>query len=166
VARLANALDAELVAAEARRAERSANPEEGAVHFLLDFTAVQHVAMPDQAIAERAERPALCPGFKRVVVAPHPELFGLYCVFAAKQERIGSDAPVVTSSMQSAVDFLGLRLPQFAPVESDVTPHASTTISPVQNGRTRNQMDQCSLSNVSASPRGPTINAAGRPLYG
>lgn len=54
---------------------------------------------------------------KRVVVAPHPEIFGLYCLFAAKQQRIGADAPIVVRSMQSALDFLGLRLSQFAPVE-------------------------------------------------
>ena len=91
--------------------------KEGAVHFLLDFTGVKRVSMPDQAIAERAERPPLCPGFKRVVVAPQPEIFGLYCLFAAKQKRLGSDAPIVVRSMQGAVDLLGLRLPAFAPVE-------------------------------------------------
>jgi hypothetical protein len=94
----------------------------GPVHFLLDFTGVQRVCMPDRAIAERAERPPLCPGFKRVIVAPHPEIFGLYCLFAAKQRRMGADPPVVVRSMQSAVDFLGLRLPGFAPVEMPLGP--------------------------------------------
>jgi hypothetical protein len=91
--------------------------ENGPVHFLLDFSGVHRVSMPDRAIAERAERKPLCPGFRRVIVAPHPEIFGLYCLFSAKQERIGADAPVVVRSMQSAVDLLGLRFPAFAPVE-------------------------------------------------
>lgn len=91
--------------------------KEGAVHFLLDFTGVQRVSVPDQVMAERAKRPPLCAGFKRIVVAPQPELFGLYYLFAAKQQRMGADAPVVVRSMQSAVDFLGVRLPAFAPVE-------------------------------------------------
>ena len=89
----------------------------GPVHFILDFTGVQRVSMPDQAIAERAERPPLCPGFKRVIVAPQPEIFGLYCLFAAKQQRTGAEPPVVVRSMRSAVDFLSLGLPGFAPVE-------------------------------------------------
>jgi hypothetical protein len=95
---------------------------EGAVHFLLDFCNVRHVSMPDQAIAERAERPPLCPGFKRVVVAPHPEIFGLYCLFVAKQRRIGADAPIVVRSVQAALDFLGLPMPSFAPVETPAGP--------------------------------------------
>lgn len=94
----------------------------GPVHFLLDFSGVQHVSMPDRAIAERAERPPLCPGFKRVIVAPHPEIFGLYRLFAAKQQHIGVNAPVVMRSMQSAMDFLGLRRPGFAPVEMPFDP--------------------------------------------
>ena len=101
---------------------RSFVAQNGPVHFLLDFSGVQRVSMPDLAITERAERPPLCPGFKRVVVAPHPEIFGLYCLFSAKQKRIGVDAPVVVRSMQSAVDFLGLRLPGFAPVEIPLGP--------------------------------------------
>jgi hypothetical protein len=98
--------------------------QEGAVHFLLDFTGVQRVSMPDQAIAERAQRPPLCAGFKRVVVAPHPEIFLLSCLFAAKQQHIGADAPIVVRSVQSALDFLGLRLPGFAPVEMPPGPKA------------------------------------------
>ena len=94
----------------------------GPVHFLLDFSGVQRVSIPDRAIAERGDRPPLCPGFKRVIVAPHPEIFGLYCLFSAKQQRMGVDAPVVLRSMQSAVDFLGLRLPGFAPVEIPLGP--------------------------------------------
>jgi hypothetical protein len=98
--------------------------QKGAVHFLLDFTGVQRVSMPDQAIAERAQRPPLCAGFKRVVVAPHPQIFVLFCLFAAKQRRIGADAPIVVRSVQSALDFLGLRLPGFAPVEMPPGPKA------------------------------------------
>jgi len=94
----------------------------GPVHFLLDFSGVQRVSMPARAIAERAERPPLCPGFKRVIVAPQPEIFGLYCLFAAKQQHIGVNAPVVMRSMQSAVDFMGLRRPQFLPVQMPLGP--------------------------------------------
>jgi hypothetical protein len=96
--------------------------KEGAVHFLLDFTGVHRVSMPEQAIAERAARPPLCAGFKRVVVAPDPEIFGLYCLFAAKQERIGAGPPVVVRSVQSALELLDLRSAIFAPVKIPPVP--------------------------------------------
>jgi hypothetical protein len=69
--------------------------KDGPVHFLLDFTGVQRVSVPDGTTAERVERPPLCPGFRRLIVAPQPEIFGLYCLLSAKQQRIGVDAPVV-----------------------------------------------------------------------
>lgn len=90
--------------------------KEGAVHFVLDFTGVQRVSIPDQTIAKRAEQPPLCVGFKRIVVAPQPEIFGLYRLFAAKQQRIGADAPLLVRSMQAALTLLDLRMYAFAPI--------------------------------------------------
>ena len=95
---------------------------EGPVHFLLDFSNVRQVSMPDRAIVERAGRPPLCPGFSRVVVAPHPEIFGLYCLFVAKQRLLGADAPIVVRSARHALDFLGLSMPSFVPVETPPGP--------------------------------------------
>lgn len=99
-------------------AARAFVDKNGPAHFLVDFSGVQRVSMPDQAIRERAEQPPLCPGFKRVIVAPHPEIFGLYSLFAAKQRYTGLDCPVVMRSMPDAVKFLGLRRPQFVPIET------------------------------------------------
>ena len=62
---------------------------EGPVHLLFDFTAVESVAMPDRAIAERGRRPHRCPGYQRVIVAPQPEIFELYRLFGANQSLIG-----------------------------------------------------------------------------
>lgn len=103
-------------------AARAFVDKHGPVHFLLDFSGVQRVSMPDQAIRERAEQPPLCPGFKRVIVAPQPEIFGLYRLFAAKQQYTGLDAPVVLRSMQGAVNFLGVRQPGFVPVQMPLDP--------------------------------------------
>ena len=55
-------------------------------------------------MAKRAERPPLCPGFQRIVVAPDPEIFGLYCLFAAKQRLAAGMAPASVAAEVGLVD--------------------------------------------------------------
>jgi hypothetical protein len=90
---------------------------EGPMHFLLDFSAIERVNMPDRAIAERSRRLPLCPGYQRVIVAPQPEILGLYCVFAAGQRAVGASPPVIVRSIAEALRHLGLRRPAFAPID-------------------------------------------------
>ena len=89
---------------------------EGPIHLLFDFTAVESVAMPDKAIAERGRRPHRCPGYQRVIVAPQPEIFELYRLFGANQSLIGSDAPTIVKTMEHALIHLGVRKPNFKPI--------------------------------------------------
>ena len=89
---------------------------EGCANFILDFTTIESVAMPDRALAERGRRPHMCPGHQRVVVAPQPEIFGLYRVFAANQSMIGSAAPTIVKTMQQALLHLGVGNPDFKPI--------------------------------------------------
>src|ERR1700761_6915173 len=70
----------------------------GPMHFLLDFSGIERVNMPDRVIAERGRRLPLCPGYQRVIVAPQPEILGLYHVFAANQLAAGSSPPVIVRS--------------------------------------------------------------------
>jgi hypothetical protein len=88
---------------------------EGPSDFVLDFTAVRSVAMPDRAMVARGRRPQSCPGYRRVVVAPQPEIFGLYQIFAAHQLRIGSEAPVIVRTLHDALGFLGVGTPDLSP---------------------------------------------------
>jgi DNA-binding transcriptional MerR regulator len=83
---------------------------EGPTHFLLDFSGIERVSMPESAIADRGRRPPLCTGYRRVIVAPQPEIFGLYRLFAAKA---GLNAPVIVRSIGEALAHLGLRRPVF-----------------------------------------------------
>lgn len=89
----------------------------GPTHFLFDFTGIDCVSMPDATIAERGRRAPLCAGYQRVVVAPQPEIFGLYLVFAAKQRDVGSSAPIMVRSMKEALARLGVRRPAFEPLD-------------------------------------------------
>lgn len=86
---------------------------EGGAHFVFDFTAVETVAMPDKAIAERGKRPQLNPGYQRVVVAPQVEIFELYRVFAANQLQVGAQAPTVVKTLRQALIHLGVGRPIF-----------------------------------------------------
>jgi hypothetical protein len=90
---------------------------EGPMHFMLDFSGVERVSMPDKAIAERGRRLQLCPGYRRVIVAPQPEILGLYHVFAAGQLAVGSSPPVIVRSLGEAWVRLGLRRPVFTPLD-------------------------------------------------
>jgi hypothetical protein len=87
---------------------------EGPTHFVLDFSGIERVNMPDRAIAKRGQRVPLCIDYERVVVAPQPELFGLYRVFAA---AAGAAAPVIVRSISEALLYLDLRRPVFEPVD-------------------------------------------------
>jgi hypothetical protein len=89
---------------------------EGCAHFVFDFTAVNSVALPEQAIVERGKRPHLCPGCERVVVAPQSEISGLYRLFAAKQSMIGSSVPKIVKTIEHAFLHLGVGRPNFKPV--------------------------------------------------
>jgi hypothetical protein len=89
---------------------------EGPFHFLFDFTAVESVAMPDKVFAERGRRPHRSPGFQRVVVAPHPEIFELYRLFNANQVLVGSEVPTMVKTLELALIHLGVRKPNFKPV--------------------------------------------------
>lgn len=90
---------------------------EGPMHFLLDFSGIARVNMPDRAIAGRSRRLPLCPGYQRVIVAPQPEILGLYRVFAAGQLAVGSSSPVIVRSFSEGLVHLGLRRPVFTPVD-------------------------------------------------
>ena len=89
---------------------------EGCAHFVFDFTAVDSVAMPDRALAERGKRPHMCPGYQRIIVAPQPEIFGLYRLFGANQSMVGSAAPIIVKTMKHALIHLGVGKPDFKPV--------------------------------------------------
>jgi hypothetical protein len=91
---------------------------EGCAHLVLDFTAVDSVALPDKAVAERGRRPHRCPGYQRIVVAPQPEIVGLYRLFGANQSMVGSSAPKIVKTLDHALVHLGVGKPNFKPLKT------------------------------------------------
>ena len=98
---------------------------EGCAHLVIDFTAVNSVAMPDQAMVDRGKRPHRCPGYHRIVVAPQPEISELYRLFSANQSMVGSTAPKMVKTVEHALVHLGVGEPDFLPIE---TPSPSRVI--------------------------------------
>jgi hypothetical protein len=89
---------------------------EGGAHFVFDFTAVETVAVPDEAIARRGKRPQLNAGYQRVVVAPQVEISELFRLFAANQVQIGAEPPTVVKTLRQALIHLGVGRPAFRAV--------------------------------------------------
>jgi hypothetical protein len=87
-------------------AAETAIATEGPMHMLLDFTGVEAVALPDRLIADHARKPAICPGYRLVCVAPNAELYGLLQVFAAHQALSGSEPPVIVRCKSAAYSHL------------------------------------------------------------
>ncbi len=90
---------------------------EGPVHFLLDFSAVETISVTQAAIGERGKRAQLFPGYHRIIVAPQPEIFALYCLFGANQSLIRSSVPLVVETMEQALVCLGVPAPSFSPYD-------------------------------------------------
>lgn len=90
----------------------------GPSHFLFDFSGIERVNMPDQAVAARGRRRQLCPGYKRVIVAPQAELFGLFSLFGAAQTKIGARPPLLARSLDVGLMQFGLGKLNFRPIEA------------------------------------------------
>jgi hypothetical protein len=87
---------------------------------LLDYTAVEAVAMPQSFIAYRASLPLMSTGYERVMVVPNQELYGLARAYATQQREYGYKAPHVVASTGDAYELLRLQQPNFQPISFEV----------------------------------------------
>jgi hypothetical protein len=88
---------------------------EGAMDMIVDFTDSPPVAIPSQLTHERVGMPSPMPGFRRVYVAPHDELFGSMRMYA-----IPHDDPhvEVVRSLDMAFATLGVAPGEFEPLSA------------------------------------------------
>ena len=86
---------------------------EGAMDMIVDFTASPPVAIPSRLTHDRVGMPSPMPGFRRVYVAPHDELFGSLRMYA-----IPHDDPrvEVVRSLDMAFATLGVSAGEFEPL--------------------------------------------------
>jgi hypothetical protein len=87
---------------------------EGAVRTIIDYTPVQAMAVPETRLAERAQQPLFLPD--RILVAPG-ELGATARAYGILQAEAGRKQAAVVEVLEEAYTLLGLRNPQFEPVE-------------------------------------------------
>jgi hypothetical protein len=88
---------------------------EGALDMIVDFTESPPIAVPSRLTHERVAMPSPVPGFRRVYVAPHDELFGSLRMYA-----IPHDDPLVevVRSLDMAFAELGVTPGEFEPLRA------------------------------------------------
>ncbi|SKA30838.1 hypothetical protein SAMN02745126_05035 [Enhydrobacter aerosaccus] len=85
------------------------------IRGLLDFRALEVLAVPESKIVERARRPPILSD-QRVMVAP-PSMGERFAVVFRSQQRLATGKePMVVQSFDEALAFLGVTAPQFDPV--------------------------------------------------
>ena len=87
--------------------------DRGNVRGLLDFTEVQHIAVPESFFQSRSRLPQIAVGEERVFVAPQEEARALARRYATQQRDFGNREPVVVNTMAEAYDILQIKWPHF-----------------------------------------------------
>jgi hypothetical protein len=90
---------------------------EGPMSGVFDFSRIEEIDITSQGVASRGRQAQLCPGLRRAIVAPQPEMFALAEVFAQNQGVVGSEPPKVVCTMAEALAWLGLERLHSRPVE-------------------------------------------------
>jgi hypothetical protein len=109
----------------------------GAARGIMDFSDVEAVEVPIEAVVRRAERPSLLGGQARVIVAPHEPLWALNRIFAAHQLYRSGTEPLLVRSLAEAHRAFGIAKPAFFPLELDPASRLETVAAGVLAGISR-----------------------------
>jgi hypothetical protein len=90
----------------------------GPTRGIVDFSDVETVDVPTEAIIERGRRRPVMGNAERIFVAPQSILFGLSRLFASYQEGTGNQVPVIVHTVQEAYKRFDLDRPNFEPFDS------------------------------------------------
>jgi hypothetical protein len=102
---------------ELDRAVIAFTAREGPTHGLVDFSAVDLVAMPATMLAKRSQQPPFSPGYKRVFVVS-PQALELARTFAGQQAAAGMGSVDIVTTLAEAYRILRLpKVPRFEPVD-------------------------------------------------
>ena len=71
------------------------------------------MAVPASKIVQRGQKPPLSPGYRRVTVAPRPDLHETARLYGVEQRLAGNDAPKLVSTLDEALAELNVVDPQF-----------------------------------------------------
>jgi hypothetical protein len=91
---------------------------EGPTDCIFDFSALDSVDLPVNFLSRRAQQRHLCPGHRRVIVAPQAELEAAARLFGDCQGAIGCETPMVVRTLDAALAWLNCPRSGFRPVET------------------------------------------------
>ena len=86
---------------------------------IMDFTSVEAVDVPIEAVVRRSTGPAVLHGQARVIVAPREPVWALNRVFAAHHLYRHGDEPLLVRSLDEAFHALAIDEPAFEPLQAD-----------------------------------------------
>jgi hypothetical protein len=89
----------------------------GPAHVIRDLGSVDAIAVPASKIVQRALQPPLFVGYRRVTVAPRPDLYETAHLFGVQQEQTGISPPILVATLDEAFRALDLCDPHFEPIE-------------------------------------------------
>jgi hypothetical protein len=90
--------------------------QHGGCDGIIDFSAVTNVDLSVDYLRALGQRSRVMAGFRRVVVAPQPEMFGLARLYGLHQDNRGADQPLVFRTLAEAYASLEVDSPSFEPV--------------------------------------------------
>jgi len=91
---------------------------EGPTDCIFDFSAVEAVDLPVDFVARRARQRQICPGCRRIIVAPQREIAALARLFGDLQGEIGCEQPAIVPTLDAALGRLGGPAMRFRAIET------------------------------------------------
>jgi hypothetical protein len=92
---------------------------EGPSHRIVDFTAVEAIAVPSSKLGRRGSQSPTSPGWERVFVAPRPDLLAWVRDFSEQQSLAGIHPPQIAASLEESYTTLKLLAPKFEPIDGE-----------------------------------------------
>lgn len=84
---------------------------------IVDFSAVEKLEIDVAYLRAYGGSPRVMAGARRILVAPHDEMFGIARLYGLHQSTSQGEEPMVVRSLQAAYDLLDLKDPDFQPLE-------------------------------------------------
>lgn len=99
------------------RAAREFAAVHGNCDGIVDFSAVEKLDIDVAYLRAYGGSPRVMTGAKRILVAPNDEMFGVARLYGLHQSTSQGEEPMVVRDLQEAYDLLGLKDPDFQPLE-------------------------------------------------
>ncbi len=94
----------------------------GGCDGIVDFSAVTSIDLPLDFMRTYSQQSRVMSGFRRVLVAPQPQMFGFARLYGLHQDNQGADQPLVVKTLAEAYVGLDVDAPSFEAVTVPASP--------------------------------------------